>query len=221
MKEVAPNLEYYGQYTELFRIQVYQLITLGYQDALTRIKSVDKKDHQEPAITGFIVEAINRHRRAIDRPGWLKHYTVHDDPPLEEAGKSGRSRPRVDIAIEAPTFTGAPQYMFEAKRLKKGSHGVKKYIDGDGMGCFINGRYGREYDEAAMLGYVQSDSLEYWKTQITTRVDRDSKLLRLRLVQYDVAFPSSFPFQWSSEHDRERVNRPIKIHHILLDCLVS
>ena len=34
------------------------------------------------------------------------------------------------------------------------------------MGCFTAGIYAAGYDEAAMLGYVQSDLLSEWKERI-------------------------------------------------------
>ena len=153
----TPSQEYFGGYTDLFRKQVHQLIAWGHEDARSRIQS---NNVDEPSITGFITKAIKARFRAIDCPKWSIRYTVEDDPPVEAKGKSGRSRPRVDIIIGG-NFPGRPEYMFEAKRLRKDGYGVGKYIGSGGMGCFVSERYASRYDEASMLGYVQSDSLSH------------------------------------------------------------
>jgi len=217
MKEIAPTLDYFGQYHENFRFHVHQLIAWGYQDALVKIQSANKTGQQETAITGFIVEAVKNRLRMADRPKWLKRYSIQDDPPIESEGRSGRKRLRVDIIIEA-TFRGRPEYMFEAKRLKKPSYTVGKYIGDDGMGCFIHGSYGERYDEAAMLGYIQSDSASYWKRMIQDRIDKDAKQLCLEPPQNEVNNPKPFPNRWTSTHHRSKNKRSIRIFHILLDC---
>src|SRR5262245_54182484 len=116
MKQTTPSLNYYGRYRQFFRSQVHQIIAWGYQDALVKIRSHNKTNPEETAMTCFIASAIKNRIRAIDPPNRLKYYSVHDDPPVEAEGKSGRSRPRVDIVIEAPSVKGSPEYMFEAKR---------------------------------------------------------------------------------------------------------
>ncbi|MBW1650137.1 MAG: hypothetical protein JRJ44_05590 [Deltaproteobacteria bacterium] len=60
---------------------------------------------------------------------------------------------------------GRPEYIFEAKRLKISAH-TAAYIGKNGMERFIDGRYAERYDEAGMIGYIQSDSLSVWKKKI-------------------------------------------------------
>lgn len=221
MKQTTPNLEYYGQYPEIFRSQVHQMIAWGYEDALPQIRAANKKGRQETAITGFIVAAIKNRIRAINRPGWLRYYSAHDDPPVEAERKTGRSRPRVDIIIEGSGLKGSPEYLFEAKRLRRPGYGESKYIGEEGMGCFIQGPYGGRYDEAAMLGYFQSDSVEYWQQKIKKRIDHEAKNLSLLNPQSVVPQLNAFPFEWVSEHERHNIGRPIRIFHILLDCCLE
>ncbi|MCZ6679873.1 MAG: hypothetical protein O7E52_21785, partial [Candidatus Poribacteria bacterium] len=74
------------------------------------------------------------------------------------------------------------------------------------------------YDEAAMLGYAQSHSLKRWQEEVRRAIDQNGSELRLKLPQCDVKIICDFPLEWVSEHDRDTVNRPIIIYHILLDC---
>lgn len=86
------------------------------------------------------------------------------------------------------------------------------------MGCFISGLYASRYPEAAMLGYIQSDSIEYWQKKVTTEIDKKASVLRLRTPQQHVKIIDDFPGEWISEHDRDGVEQPITIYHILLEC---
>lgn len=214
MKTSEPTLTYFGPFVDLFRVQVHQLIAWGYEDARRRIQS---NDEQEPAITGYITKAIKDRYCALDCPRWCSHYFVRDDPPEEQEGKSGRDRPRVDIIIEA-NFPGRPEFMFEAKRLRKRGYGVGKYLDSGGMGCFTSGLYASRYDEAAMLGYIQSDSLTYWRDEILRKIKKNSSKLRLKLSPQDVRIIDTLSMEWISEHERDSVGRSITIYHILLNC---
>lgn len=208
-----PSETYFGVYGNLFRFQVHQLIAWGHYTARHKIQSTNE---EEPNITGYIAEAIKA-RLITNSPPWCVYYFVSDDRPIEAGGRAGRSRPRPDIIIEA-NFWGRPEYMFEAKRLRKNGYGADKYIDADGMGCFISGLYALRYNEAAMLGYIQSDSLVHWKDQVKKAIDENAKQLCLKSLQNDAAVIDDFPSEWVSEHDRISVGRSIAIYHILLDC---
>jgi hypothetical protein len=112
--------------------------------------------------------------------------------------------------------------MFEAKRLrKKGSggrsYGVSSYIGSDGMGCFISGLYTSRYDEAAMLAYVQSDSLAYWQEKVKKKIDDSADSLCLKPPQQDVNIIDAFGLEWTSTHERD-VDRPITNYNILIVC---
>ncbi len=87
------------------------------------------------------------------------------------------------------------------------------------MGCFTEGTYAIEYDEAAMLGYVQSDTLAYWKERLKKSVEQRKASLYLNSPQYDELVIADFPLEWTSEHQRKKgIACSIKIYHILLDC---
>ncbi len=210
---IKPSEVYFGVYRSLFRRQVHQLIAWGHHNARYRIQS---NNEEEPNITGYITEAI-RARLVTNSPPWCVYYFVHEDTPKAASGRSGRFRPRPDIIIET-NLGGRPEYVFEAKRLRTNGFGANKYIDSDGMGCFISGRYASRYDETAMLGYVQGDSLTHWKDQVTKAIDGNAKQLCLKSSQYDNTVIDVFPLEWVSEHERVNLGRSITIYHILLDC---
>ena len=210
-----PSETYFGVYRDTFRLHVHQLVAWGHEEARNRIAS---NNEQEPDITGYISEAIKD--RLVDNcPPWCIYYSIHEDMPVKMRGRSGRSRPRPDIIIET-NLGNRPEYIFEAKRLRKNGYGVDKYIDSDGMGCFISGRYAARYDEAAMLAYVQSDSVACWQREVRKAIDDNSKPLSLKPPQRNRNVIDVFPFEWISEHERISVGQPIVIYHILLDCCI-
>ena len=210
---IKPSEIYFGIYRTRFRWQVHQLIAWGHSSARHRIQS---NNEEEPNITGYITEAI-RARLITNRPLWCQYYSVREDSPIEASDRSGRSRPRPDIIIET-YLGGRPEYIFEAKRLRTNGFEASKYIDSDGMGCFISGRYASQYDEAAMLGYIQSDSLVHWKDKAKKTIDENAEQLYLESPQYDKTVIHVFPLEWVSKHKRVNLGRPIAIYHILLDC---
>lgn len=214
------NQEYFGRFPARFKKQAHLLVHWGYEDARHGIQPpVNIQDEDEESITGFLHFAIKDRLRTFEQPSWYKHYSVHEESPVETEGRSGKRRPRVDLIIES-TSKGRCEYIFEAKRLKKYTHQVRHYTGSAGMGCFVSGKYARRYDEAGMLGYVQSDSLAEWKDKVKRKIDRDATKLSLTGCQRDEQVIDAFPLEWVSEHNRNSVGRPITIYHILLDCCV-
>ncbi|MDM8528674.1 hypothetical protein QUF58_10780 [Anaerolineales bacterium HSG24] len=218
MSKITPSKTYFGQFDGQFIEDVHQLLAWGYQDAKTRIHvPLNNKDKQETAITGFIAEAIEDRIDNLNRPDWCIFYSVSDDPPARHATKSGRSRPRSDLTLKS-NILGGPKFIFEAKRLKKGSYSVGGYTGAEGMECFVSGKYASRYDEAGMLGYIQSDSLEYWQQTVKKKIATTANELSLIPPQQNIHIIDAFPLEWVSHHQREDVGRDIAIYHILLDC---
>jgi len=213
MKTDTPDYTCFGPLNVQIREDVRTLIKWGYEGARVKCRSTSE---EEPSITGYIRQAIQARLSAPDCPDWGYLYSVHDDPPVEKEGRRGKARPRADIIIEAH-FRGRPEYIFEAKRLRNKGYGVNRYIATDGMGCLIEGIYARRYDEAAMLGYVQSDTVEYWSEKVRLTIINSSSQLHLVGAQENIQITSDFPLEWVSEHGRISVGRNIKVHHILLD----
>jgi hypothetical protein len=139
-----------------FRRHCHRFLAIGYQRALPRI--LDERD-EEPDITGYICEAIKDWFLA--NPTESFGFFVVDDPILSGNKRVGKDRFKTDIIISYATGS-RPEFFFEAKRLHRTKAIASRYSGEGGMGCFINGRYASQWNEAAMIGYVQSDSLEYW-----------------------------------------------------------
>lgn len=213
------NQEYFGRFPARFKKQAHLLVHWGYEDARHEIQHPENDQDREESITGLLAVAIEDWIDASDQ-AWCKHYSVHDDPPIETEGRSGRSRYRADLIIKS-TSEGGSKYIFEAKRLKKNRH-LSDYTGPDGMGCFISGKYAGKYYEAGMLGYVQSDGLAEWKDKVKNKINQDAEKLSLMAgSQRDKRVIDAFPLEWVSEHNRNSVGRPITIYHILLDCCVE
>ena len=214
MKSPEPSQAIYQIFSPLFRKHAHLLVYWGYTDAHHRMSPGD----EEPAITGFITEAIdNRFRTQKNPPRWYNYYFVKDDSPIKAEERVGRERLRLDIII-GTTWKERPEYCFEAKRLRKNGFSVSKYVGAGGMGCFISGLYASRYQEAAMLGYVQSDSVEHWRDKVRREIDKKADNLRLMSLQRDEKIIGAFPSEWISTHHRKNIGHPITIFHILLKC---
>ena len=103
--------------------------------------------------------------------------------------------------------------------MREKGYGVGKYTGPEGMGCFTEGLYAAEYDEAAMIGYVQSHTLSHWKEQLQKSMMKKEGSLYLKAPLCDEMVIAGFPLEWVSEHARKgEKNGSIRIYHLLLDC---
>ena len=216
MKSSKPDPSSFQKWKVAFRERAHLLISVGYTASRYKIES---DGHEEQDITGFIVCGIKDWIRRRDCPPWCKYYSVHEEAPVSKEGSSGKSRPRTDIFIELGSRE-RPEYVFEAKRLRTRGYGVSRYTGLGGMGCFTEGIYASGYDEAAMLGYIQSNKLFEWKERVKKSITENEASLYLKSPQYDEVVIAEFPLEWVSEHERKNgKGRIIRIYHVLLDCL--
>jgi hypothetical protein len=194
------NLEeaYIDEYWSTYRQHIHTLLAWGYADSRNRVQA----KHDEPAITGFIAEAIQDRLDAFDSPPWCDQIVIKDDPPIRGRGRTGRERRRPDLIFESVERRPRPQYHFEAKRLRK-PQSINDYLGKDGLQCFLSGRYAHESVEAGMLGYIQCDDISTWVERLQLAIDKDSQsknefllLPPLRNIQLVDAFPQ----EWMSLH---------------------
>src|SRR5436190_19809663 len=158
-------------YFELFREYAHQLLVWGYQDARPQIV----RDLEETEITGFIATAMQaRINSNPNTPEVYWRFVVIENRPISAEGRTGKRRLMPDIIIESTERIPHPIYVFEAKRLRKRSHPVTNYTGEEGLWMFINDKYAAEYLEAAMIGYVQSDTSGIWATVMTKHFENDS-----------------------------------------------
>lgn len=194
-----------------FRRRCHRFLAIGYRDAMYKILN---ESEEETDITGFICEALERW--FIDNPKESEGFFVCDDPPVSGSGRSGKRRPRTDIKIGYAAGR-RPEFFFEAKRLCRPNASASRYTGVEGIHCFLNGRYACQNGEAAMLGYVQSDSLDYWNDTLYANINSNRKKLNVKKIEQEVRFSDSFPLEWASTHGRDGLI-PIRLFHILLDC---
>jgi hypothetical protein len=194
-----------------FRRHCHRFLATGYTEALRRIRN---GPDEETDITGYICEALEKWFR--NNPQQSVGFFIKDDPPVRGTGKTGKRRPRTDIVI-GYAAGARPEFCFEAKRLHRSKAVGSRYTSAAGMGCFIVGFYARQYAEAAMIGYVQTDTLEQWQSELQGRVQDEAQQLKLERTDANVSFESAFPLEWSSTHSRQD-NSPIRLFHLLLDC---
>jgi hypothetical protein len=200
---------------EDFRKNVHELILVGYQSALSKIKS--GKNHQETHITGFIAEAIDDWLQLDEAKGFYG-FDIHDDrfERSHDDTRRGRSRLRSDLVV---TYNNPVRrrFTFESKRLNKDAGDV--YCGKDGMGCFINGLYAPKFPEVAMLGYVETKTIIEWKEILWQHIENKSEELQLFAEQKNIQIIEGFPNEWKSQHRRDIIGEPVTILHILLDCI--
>lgn len=216
MRSSKPDPSWFKSWKVAFRENAHVLIKAGYTVCRPKIVT---DEHEEEHITEFIVCGINDWMRRYNRPSWCKYYSVHEEAPVSGKGSHGKSRSRTDIFIQLGSRRERPIYVFEAKRLRTKGFGASKYTGIEGMRCFTEGIYAEGYDEAAMLGYVQSDTLNKWKDGVMKSITRNASNLYLQSAQYDEIVIPDFPLEWISEHARvDAIGKLIKIYHVLLDC---
>ena len=205
---------YVDEYWATYRQHIHTLLAWGYADSRSRVQA----KHEEPAITGFIAEAIQNRLDAIDSPSWCDQIAIKDDPPIPGGGRTGRERWRPDLIFESVEKRPRPKYHFEAKRLRK-QQSINDYIGEDGLQCFLSGKYAHESNEAGMLGYVQRDDIRTWVKRLQLAIDQDCQdknEVLLLSPQLTIQIVDAFPQEWLSKHNRH-TGKSIAIHHLLLD----
>jgi len=209
---------YVDEYWSTYRQHVHTLLAWGYADSRNRVQA----KHDEPAITGFIAEAIQDRLDSPDSPLWCDQIAIKDDPPIPGGGRTGRRRWRPDLIFESVERKPRPRYHFEAKRLCK-AQSIDEYLGEDGLQCFLSGKYANDSSEAGMLGYVQCDNINTWVKRLQMALDqnhRDKNAFRLLPPQRNVQVVDAFPQEWLSKHSRH-TGKSIFIHHILLDYCIT
>lgn len=201
-------------YAMTLRFHAHELIAKGYK----RMDSSLYVKWEEPAITGELVRLMRELIESDDAPDWAVYYSIGDDPPLNVAGKLGKSRPRVDIEFERTGMRGLrPRLLFEAKRLGiTPGHTVAAYLGADGIGCFISGKYPITHDEAGMLGYLQSGSEKDWSDQIEGTLSAKADKYCVAPPPYHQQKICTLEHTYVSHHHAVPKAGNIIIHHVLL-----
>ena len=219
MSVTGPAL--FQTYAKQLRAHAHRLIAEGY----ARMDKAAFASEQEPAITGELVRQMRAYLESgAGVPAWVRHYSIHDDPPLNVDGRLGKARPRVDIEFERVAYGPRPRLRFEAKRLNStNGHTVSVYLGRDGLGCFLSGRYPATHGEAGMLGYVQSEDETAWSERIAEALRRNGP--RYAVVAPPLAPESvctGLPQAFVSHHVMGNAARAsLAITHVLLRFTVG
>lgn len=153
-------------------------------------------------------------------PRWCEHYALKENNPVPGQGRTGRHRKVPDFIFEF-TVPPRPEYIFEAKRLRKNKNFREGYYFGKGLERFLCGEYASRYLEAGMIGYIQCDTADDWVGRLKRHLNKDAEKkeckLRLKSLPQDEQIIDAIPKEWVSKHMRD-VGNEIAIYHILLNC---
>ena len=189
------------KYRAVFREHVFTLLKLGYGQ-LDKQKYIKE---EEPAITGELVEAMNRVKRRPGQPQWMYDLAVHDDKPLNTTPRLGKHRPRADLTVELTGAWAYWEFTFEAKRFYRSS-GIAEYMGQAGLGMFVCGIYAPDAPEVGMIGYVQNKDIAQWESRLLEAMAQYSP-------QSEVIVSGLSTFQ--TRHQRD-IGSAFRVYHTLL-----
>ncbi|MDO8544484.1 MAG: hypothetical protein Q7S40_28930 [Opitutaceae bacterium] len=203
-------------YLDAFRLHSHQLLAWAHADVRSRLHA----DLDEPSITGLVAEAMKaRLNSHPDTPDEYDHYWIGDQEPISPAGQLGNDRLRLDVSVIRTGIRPRLSYIFEGKRLRTGSFTIGKYVGAGGIGDFIEGRYGVDCPEAAMVGFMQDRDAAYWHKELRRAYEEDiaSGAPRLGIVQplRTVEILNELTDELQSNHSRSN-GTALQLLHIFL-----
>ena len=138
---------------------MFQLLKWGYD----RLNAAIYQTAEEEDITGDLVIELDEIIQDRSYPRWVGNLYICEDPRVNVDGRKGKRRQKIDIEFVQFQHGPRPRFYFEAKRLSAGTHAtIGKYLGSKGLGEFLVGNYGRDENEAGMLGYIQSHTPDSW-----------------------------------------------------------
>ena len=210
------TLPLFHAYVQALREHAHQLIAEGYE----RLDKTSLGREKEPDITGELVREMRAFLESEDATeDWVTWYSIHDDPPTNDSGQRGSSRPRVDVEFERLVQGKRPRLRFEAKRLCSATkHTASGYLGDEGLGCFLSGKYRTTHGEAGMLGYVQDASKRdetAWAEEIGSHLDNHHEKLRAQAPWWTPQqICSALAHTYVSRH--RLADGDVVVHHVLL-----
>ncbi|MGB5156897.1 hypothetical protein [Desulfobacterium sp. N47] len=201
-------------YHRIFRKRIFRLLKWGYD----RLDASICRTAEEEDITGDLVKEINEITQDRTYPRWVANFYIVEDPRVNVDNRKGKRRKKIDIQFIRVQPGPRPCYYFEAKRLSASTHPIGKYLGPEGLGEFLSGSYGRETNEAGMLGYIQSHTAEYWAEKARSKllnepddyqVDADEYWIEKKIIK-------ELNHCYSSKHQRTIGKSPIAIFHCFL-----
>jgi hypothetical protein len=207
-----------GIYRQQFLRHIHHLLQMGYES----LKPTDFTSSEENVITGEICKRIKELTEDAPTEVWMRHFSVHDQDPVndgvDDAGKRrvGDRRPRLDIRLVSKRRVPNSKFCVEAKRLYRGDS-VAAYADDEGLGAFISEYYAKADDAAGMLGYVQSESVEFWSPKLARKLTEECGALILETGNHWAkhTFKGGPEHTYRTRHRRVKSGRSIEVCHTL------
>jgi hypothetical protein len=202
-----------SDFRRIFLVRVHRLLYLGYK----RLDIRTYANAEEPDITGDLrgaMEAVIDDPNAVD---WLHLFYVEDEHHVNDAKRKGKRRKRVDIRVTASRPRPRNHFSIEAKRLSAKCP-IGDYMGSEGLGCFLSGDYAAAEDDAGMLGYIQSKTIDEWAAALKELLDGEAATYQVSdgIAWAEHRFKGGPPMTFHSRHLRKTVGRPIDIFHNLL-----
>ena len=216
MNQPPPNILSYEWGWDNIRRDVFQLVAWGYK----RKEKEIRQRRLEEDITGLIRKGINETLDELDDDllPRFQLYSAHNEDPVDDHGKSGKQRPRVDVLIECSGSRPRKRYRLEAKRCArkkyKGKYKIDWYVQG--ISAFLNGLYAKDSPEGGLLGLMQSDDAKYWKNELSRKLKDDASLCCQSSLSEAESMPD-LPGVTVSAHQRSD-GSAIDLYHVFLDC---
>ena len=192
------------------RFNVFQLLAWGYEI----VESEIRQKHKEEDITGLLRKGIREKLDNPSLPEYFRSYTPGNEDPVDDTGKYGSSRPKIDIMFECSGGLPRLRYCFEAKRCHRRRYKMDWYSQG--IQAFINRQYAKGATEGAMLGLVQSGTTAYWKSGLIAETAQNTALC-CETSPTDVT-DLVLPDMTASIH-RRNDGSLITLYHVFLDCV--
>ncbi len=216
MNQPPPNILSHEWGWDNIRRDVFQLVAWGYK----RKEKEIRQRRLEEDITGLIRKGINETLDELDDDllPRFQLYSAHNEDPVDDHGKSGKQRPRVDVLIECSGSQPRKRYRLEAKRCARKKYRGKYKIDWyvQGISAFLNGLYAKDSPEGGLLGLMQSDDAKYWKNELSRKLKRDTSLCCQSPLSEVESTPDLLGIT-VSVHQRSN-GSAIDLYHVFLDC---
>jgi len=200
-------------YAKTFLRRAHNLVGRGYANLIPAQFACA----EEETITGELVQAVETVLDDARAPRWMRWFSIHEDPRVQDPARQGKRRLKLDIRIDSSQNWPRARLHFEAKRLGS-NHGISVYLGSEGIQRFLEGRYAHDDPFAGMLGYVQQGQPDEWGTRIKQHMKSHAKNLCLRpsgCWHREKLLPGPSA-TYRSAHDRPTVGKPIEIFHTLL-----
>lgn len=193
---------------------VHRLLASGY----ARLDAPKYHEADENLLTQDLAAVLRKVTDDMQGPRWASCFSIHEKRKQNDGMLQGNSRLELDIVFERTQRGVHPCFVIEAKRLGP-MHPIKTYLGPEGLGAFISCEYAKEHDDAGMLGYVQSETLDVWCDSLRCEL---AAALGKHCVEANgtwqhYSFRGGPATTYRSRHKRSARRGPITIYHTLLD----